>query len=937
MKNYKQVILTLLFTTLSAIGTYAVPAKPGLISVRQADGTEIMVRIIGDERSHFYLSEDGYLLVNSDDTCYYANTDARQNIVRSEIQARPVAERSAAAREYLAGVDMSEVMSALEKRDKETRKTARSPKRNVGLFDTGFPSTGDQKGLVILVQYQDVKFTLSDPFDYFNRMLNENGFSDHGGTGCAAEYFRESSSGIFRPEFDVFGPVTLSKSMSYYGGNDYSGNDLNPEQMAIEACQQLDGTIDFSEYDRDGDGYIDNVFIFYAGRGEASGGSSSTVWPHSWNVSSATSTPYIFDGVRLDRYACSNEWEGSRPDGVGTFIHEFSHVMGLPDLYATSYTSAFTPGAWSVLDYGPYNNNGCTPPLYSVYERYSLGWIEPKVLNQPATITLRDISKNEACIVKTNDDNEFFLFENRQQTGWDKYIPGHGMLVWHVDFDQYVWNSNKVNNTASHQYVDLEEADGIQSESTRAGDSFPGTAGVTSFTDDTRPSMKTWNGTGLNLPITEITETSGIIRFKVAGGVVLPEPVTAMEATDITGGSFTARWEASEEARSYVISVYTKKTSGDDRVTLNYAEGYNNLNVGDVTSAKVEGLDPLTEYFYVVYVVNANGRSTASNEISVTTGEPSFEFFRPVAEEAGKVDATSFVARWQPVDEATGYSLDVYTKTWGNFDHDANGFDNGVKDMPEGWSSNSSQSYANAAYSGNAIPSLRLASDGSYIETPVYDADIHSVSFWHRGSKASAENRIRVSLRNASGMWSAADEFEVENNAGGKTLTINDLPEGTRAVRIEYSMPGTGSVAIDDIDVEWGGTATLDGMTFDIHDGAATQQLVKNLKPETDYYYKVKATKGTLLSRTSNEIRVKTAATATGIHDIAATSASVKVSGDMLVVNGVAGQGVTVADIAGRTIFATKRAVADNISISLPQRGIYIVRTGTSKAIKIQR
>ena len=169
--------------------------------------------------------------------------------------------------------------------------------------------------------------------------------------------------------------------MSYYGENDYRGDDSNPQKMAIEACQQLDATVDFSEYDRDNDGYIDNVYIFYAGRGEASGGSSSTVWPHSWEVSAVESQTYYFDNVILNRYACGNEWEGDKPDGVGTFIHEFSHVLGLPDLYSTSYSSAFTPGSWSAMDYGPYNNNGCTPPLYSVFEicsrldnSYRIGW-----------------------------------------------------------------------------------------------------------------------------------------------------------------------------------------------------------------------------------------------------------------------------------------------------------------------------------------------------------------------------------------------------------------------------------------------------------------------------------------------------------------------------------------------------------------------------------
>ena len=188
---------------------------------------------------------------------------------------------------------------------------------------------------MILVEYTDVKFhTAADGYktdakDYFTRMLNEDGFNDFGGTGGAAEFYRFNSHGAFRPVFDVFGPVTLSHDMAYYGGNDswWNGNDLRPEQMVIEACDMLDDEIDFSQYDRDGDGYVDNIFIFYAGRGESSGGSSDTVWPHAWNLASAGYSNEVHDGVIVDRYGCSNEWESGRPDGVGTFVHEFSHMV----------------------------------------------------------------------------------------------------------------------------------------------------------------------------------------------------------------------------------------------------------------------------------------------------------------------------------------------------------------------------------------------------------------------------------------------------------------------------------------------------------------------------------------------------------------------------------------------------------------------------------
>ncbi len=523
---YKAVVAGML--AVSTLQLNAVPAWKGLHSEILPDGSVLKYRQAGDENFHYYVSEDGYPLVRDNGILYYGKISADGRLEKSIYKATAVGKRDAATVAFLEQIDPAAMMREVKMRknvsSRKVRRNsavAKAVSQGPGLFPgTVFPSMGDQKAIVVLVQYKDVKFKLGDPKDYFTRMLNERGFSDYGGTGSAVDYFEECSGRQFRPQFDVYGPVTLKNNMSYYGGNDaVYDEDEHPEEMAIEACQQLDATVDFSQYDRDGDGYIDNVFIFYAGRGEADGGGDNTVWPHAWNVTSATNTPYVFDGVRLDSYGCTNEWtRDNRPDGVGTFIHEFSHVMGLPDLYSTDYSDAFTPGEWSALDYGPYNNDGCTPPLYGAFERYALGWMSPRVLDAATDVTLNPIGENEACMIPTSDSNEFFLLENRQQTGWDTYIPGHGMLVWHVLYDSGVWNKNEVNNDENKQYVDIEEADGKQTESTRAGDAFPGTSGKTSFTDTTKPSMKTWKGKSLNMPLTEIAENDGVITFKVKGG-----------------------------------------------------------------------------------------------------------------------------------------------------------------------------------------------------------------------------------------------------------------------------------------------------------------------------------------------------------------------------------------------------------------------------------
>lgn len=652
----------------------AVPAKPGLITMTQPDGTEIKVQLKGDERHHFYMSEDGYLLTVSDKTFYYADIDSRGVTVNSGIPATPAASRPASAKKYLADVDMTHVLNVMQGRatvacdSRYNRAPSRSgmtgstnPDR--GLFPgSHFPVHGKQKGLVILVDYPDKEFTVDAPHDYFNRMLNEPGFDDNGGTGSARDYFMYNSRMQFMPEFDVYGPVTLPKKYSYYGGNDWDGKDEHPHEMVIDACDILAPTVDFSQYDCDGDGVIDNVFIFYAGRGEASGGDEDTVWPHAWNVTAGDSKPHIYNGVILDRYACTNEWEKNRPDGVGTFIHEFSHVMGLPDLYATTYTNAFTPGSWSALDYGPYNNDGNTPPNYGAFERYALGWMEPTELKDPANATLYSIDSNEAGVVYTDNDNEFFLIEKRQKDGWDEFIPASGILIWHIHYDASIWQRNVVNNNSYHQYVDIEEADGTRTEASRDGDVFPGTAGKTAFGPLTIPSMKPWTGKAPNVPLTEITKgisDSAPMTFKVRGGSdeIIPAPV-ALEATDVTASSFTINWEPvvlgdGEETPDYIISIEFVNDLID---AIPY---FNGIRIKGGQTSYVMMAEPDMKFIYTVRAARGLHMSEPSNDIEVSTPSLSLAEKAVEALDAENITETSFMASWLALDDATEYMLTV--------------------------------------------------------------------------------------------------------------------------------------------------------------------------------------------------------------------------------------------------------------------------------------
>ncbi|MCM1503948.1 MAG: M6 family metalloprotease domain-containing protein [Muribaculum sp.] len=913
----------------------AVPAKPGLIKMTQADGTEINVQLRGDERHHFYLTEDGYMLLEEQGNFYYANIDTDGFDVNSRIKAAPAAQRDEAARSFLATVDMDRVnaeMSARAERilnNKLTPPVNRAPSYaasqtnpNKGLFpDANFPVHGEQRAVVILVEYTDVKFTLADPKDYFTRMLNEEGFNDYGGTGSAKDFFELNSLGRFKPDFDVLGPVTLPQNQAYYGGNNWSGDDQNPEQMVVHACNILDSEVDFSQYDRDGDGVIDNVFIFYAGRGEASGGGANTVWPHSWNVTAGDYTPHYYDGVLLDRYACSNEWESGRPDGVGTFVHEFSHVMGLPDLYATSYTSSFTPGSWSAMDYGPYNNDGMTPPLYGAFERYALGWMEPREITEALSATLHPIVDNVAGVINTSESNEFFLLENRQQEGWDAYVPGHGMLIWHIHYVPSVWNSNVVNNTPSHQYVDIEEADGTQSEGSRNGDPFPGTKNVTSFTADTRPAMRTWTGVAVDLPITNIAEAEGVISFDVLGGkagnVSVPE---VLPATDVTYCSFTANWTPVADTNYYVY-VY-------DSATDQAVSGYSRRNVGEAGSCEVAGLNPEASYYYTLQAGDGWQFSEQSEKVYVTTLPLPLDMRRVEVLPASDVTENSFTANWSPLPDATSYMISVFTMEMTGTNHDSADFTGNM--VPDGWASSSGSFYANGSYSGQAIPALRLGSTGESLTSPVYDGPVSRLSFWHRGSKADSETVIKVAAF-AGGQWHTVATIPVTTEKGGKVTEITDLPVGTWSVSITYYRGGVnGALALDDIEIDYGVASEKVGLDEYASKpiGDAVSYSVPNLKSATVYYYTVKATDGTLVSLESEPMDVSTLASTSAIDAVFAGDGAV-VSADGLTVN-VSGAAPT-ADVvllntAGMVVRTAKADASGFASLVAPDSGVYLVR-----------
>lgn len=952
-KFSKIVVLSAVIASTSLQG-HAVPAMPGIIKYPTANGDSISVYLHGDERSHFFTSTDGYMLLRDEDDRFQYAIAIGDQVKPSGIVAADPGKRSVDAEALLSSIRKDAPFEVMAKASASNVSMQRNSSRVAPeAGESTFPTIGSPHVCIILVEFADNSFSVEDPAQAFNNVFNQQGYSLNGATGSVSDFFNASSNGQFTPVLDVLGPVKLSKQMSYYGGNDAWGNDKAPEEMVIDACTMLDSTVDFSIYDTDNDGIIDNVYVVYAGYGEAQGAPSNTIWPHSWAVYNGAGKVKYLDGKLLDHYATSNELRGrsgSVIDGIGTFCHEFSHVMGLPDLYATTYTTAFTPGKYSLMDQGSYNNNSNTPPTHSGYERYCLGWVEPKVLDAPETVSLKAISEeghyDDVCIIKTPNDNEYFVLENRQQQSWDAYIPGHGMLIWHINYNPTVWASNICNNTPGRQYIDIEEADNIQSESSRSGDTFPGTKNVTSFTDDTQPSMLTWDNSKLDAPITGIEENNGVITFLFKGGVDIFDPVVTHEPTDdgeqITPGSFTARWNKVDKATSYLLSVYTKTGASASKSTststngngITYLPGYDRKDVGDVDHFNVTGLTPASTYYFVVRATDGLNVSAASNETEITTLDPTLEYKQVTALEASSITADGFTANWEPLDEADGYMITLYTQQIGDPYIEIADFDNSA--LPTGWTSYGTSSETSNAGYAVTLPSRRFKINKSYIRTANYDDGIRSVSFWHRASVDDAENQIIIKGL-VSGEWVDLTTVQpLTAEEGGATVSLDDVPSECTQINIMFQRK-SGDVAIDDIAIGHGGpmvSTPIDGKA-DIDVGNVSTYTYTGLDENQPYGYSVKGYNSSMTSLPSDIISVVTSSQS-GVDKIVDDTASlgIAVRDNRIVISSHKEAEITIHDVTGRYIQSAKISGSPWQSQPLSP-GIYIISSDIESHLKI--
>ena len=468
-----------------------------------------------------------------------------------------------------------------------------------------------KKGLVLLAEFTDVKFKDGSAAEWNNR-FNQRGYSLDRHVGSVRDYFIEQSYGLLTIDFDVVGPLQLANNHDYYGTPPNNRVDDRAAEMVIEALWLADPDVNYADYDWDGDGQVDQVYVIYAGK--TSNTEPGYIWPHEWYLASAKSYGsgsgiQALDGVYVNTYAVSNELVDEKMlEGIGTACHEFSHCLGFPDFYDTDYTGGTAGQNWDLLDGGSYNGPryiGEIPSPYTAYERWTAGWIDLLPLTGPCRVKDMPAINNEgvAYIIKnTGNSNEYYILENRQQTTFGTGNLGHGLMVWHIDYDRNAWASNRVNNDKNHQRMTFLPADGqvgvLQDRGfgylyditadDEAGDPYPGRQQV----DEVQP--LTWftaerYGTKSHANIIhDISESAdGKISFTYGDYFALPIPEVA-SPTDITPDGFTANWQTVAGATSYNLQV-EKMTGIPSPATLlaeNFS-GFSDVNDGSQIAGSV--------------------------------------------------------------------------------------------------------------------------------------------------------------------------------------------------------------------------------------------------------------------------------------------------------------------------------------------------------------
>jgi M6 family metalloprotease-like protein len=523
-------LISLGMLLLFPITVFAVPAYPGLVKIKQPDGGEVSVYLRGDEKVRWMESPDGYsLLYDKDKRIVFATTNESGNMIPSSIVFQNSELRSSAIDRQLANIPKNLKYSASQiSTFKEIRNLTNHSIENPSLRAT----TGAVRAICVLVGFPDKSLTKTKA--EFEQLLNQTGYSSDGARGSVQDFYYENSYGQLELTITVAGPYIAPHDLSYYGEHDGDNSDnyAHIAELAKNAATYTFGTLGISpaDYDNDNDGYIDAFHLIYAGRGEEAGGGASTIWAHESGFS-----PFnVGGGKKLNVYSCSPELRNSMGGitRIGVICHEMGHIFGAPDFYDVDGAESggdFTgTGRWDLMAGGSWNgsnNDGASPAHINMYQKIKLGWVNPETLNAPETITNMPNSAENAFAYTYNTSvpGEYYVLENRQKKGFDTYVPGSGLLVYHVSIENRDVSQNLVNNThpqkmypvcASSTYKVPGPTPASYGSINSAGCPFPGTSGKTAFTYYTIPSAVTWGGVNFSKPLTEISESGGMISFK---------------------------------------------------------------------------------------------------------------------------------------------------------------------------------------------------------------------------------------------------------------------------------------------------------------------------------------------------------------------------------------------------------------------------------------
>lgn len=505
----------------------AVPAKKLQKVITLANGTQVSVELRGDEYLSWWEGTDGTA---------YRTTATDENVFEAfDLEAqKPAAAARRARTEQGRVARLARVKNSLKGADDKMR----------GLGGDHITYKGVKKGLVVLVDFKNKKFADGHDLEYYKNVINGKDFTneEEGYVGSVRDYFLAQSNGQFELDFDVVGPVTMSKKYGYYGADSEYQKDEKVYEMIKEASDAIQDQVDLKNYDWDGDGEADQVFFLYAGLGQASSNNASTIWPHESELRYWPCGVLSYSTGKINTYACANELQPETQGssryisaGIGTICHEFSHCLGFADMYDTTGGGGYGMSVFDVMDQGSYNGNGFVPCNYTAFERIYAGWVEAIELDSPATVKdMKSVSDYGRPFIMYNykNTNEYFLMENRQNTGWDKGLYGcNGLLITHVNYVPSRWANNSVNaSTQNIQCCTVVNADGsreISNTLSLQGDLYPyEEKGVTmndEFTDESEPAAKLYNKNSdnsyaLGIPITKIKRSKGSVSFLVCGG-----------------------------------------------------------------------------------------------------------------------------------------------------------------------------------------------------------------------------------------------------------------------------------------------------------------------------------------------------------------------------------------------------------------------------------